>query len=80
MDFEKAIVLLEDKPEFDVIIDTLREMKENCIKDLSNIDNAQNPQLLAYLAGSISVLDIFLSSIDETKSKRANNPWNKDPS
>ena len=74
MDFEKAIVLLEDKPEFDVIIDTLREMKENCIKDLSNIDNAQNPQLLAYLAGSISVLDIFLSSIDETKSKRANNP------
>jgi len=80
MDFEKAIVLLEDKPEFDVIIDTLSEMKENCIKDLSNIDNAQNPQLLAYLAGSISVLDIFLSSIDETKSKRANHPWNKDPS
>ena len=53
-ELEKAVRDLQDRPSFEVILNLLREYKETHINDLSNMGNAENPQLLAYLAGGIS--------------------------
>lgn len=71
MDIEKAIQRLEDMPEFEFLVNLLKEYKETHVNDLSNINNAENPQLLAYLAGGISVLNIFLNEIDEHRTPRS---------
>jgi len=71
-ELEKAVRDLQDRPSFEVILNLLREYKETHINDLSNMGNAENPQLLAYLAGGISCCNILLSQIDEHITPRSN--------
>jgi hypothetical protein len=67
MDLEQAILDLQDRPSFQLIEKMMSDYKETHINDLSNMANAENPQLLAYLAGGIAVLNTILSQIDECK-------------
>jgi len=64
-ELEQAVRDLEDRPSFQVILKLLREYRETHINDLSDMGNAENPQLLAYLAGGISCCNILLGQIDE---------------
>lgn len=72
MTLEEAILQLEGNPSFEFIVDMMKQYKEGHVTDLSNITNAENPQLLAYLAGGISALGIMLDQIDECRSERSN--------
>lgn len=74
MDFIKAILLLEDKPEFECLVESLEEYKASHISELSDIKNAENPQVLAYLAGGISAINIFLEQINECRSIKRSDP------
>jgi hypothetical protein len=65
--FEKAIKALEDNPNFQVIVSQIKDQRETHITELSAFENAGNPQVLAYLAGSISTLDLILKGIDDCK-------------
>lgn len=72
MTLEEAVLQLEGNPSFEFIVDMMKQYKEGHVTDLSNITNAENPQLLAYLAGGISALGIMIDQIDECRSKRSN--------
>lgn len=67
-DLEKAIKALEDRPDFQVVVQWLKDMREGYIGDLGHQQPASNPHLLSHLAGSISALDLVLKNIDEFKS------------
>ncbi len=64
MTLEEAILLLQDRDDFETIVKAMRDYKETHVADLANIKNAENPQLLAYLAGGISAMSILLEQID----------------
>lgn len=72
MDLERAVMDLQDRPSFQAILKLMEEYKETHVNDLSNIGNAENPQLLAYLAGGISCCNILLGQINEHISPRPN--------
>jgi hypothetical protein len=72
MTLEEAVLKLEGMPEFEFIYDILKHSKDTNVADLSNMANAENPQLLAYLAGGISVLNILIEQIDECRSEEKN--------
>lgn len=67
MDLPKAIQLLQDRPEFQLVEKAMIDYRDTHIADLSNMQNAENPQLLAYLAGGISAMNVILMQIDECK-------------
>jgi len=70
MTLEEAVLKLEGNPSFEFIMNMMKHYKETHVSDLSNMANAENPQLLAYLAGGISATGIMLDQIDECRSKR----------
>lgn len=72
MTLEEAVLKLEDNPAFELITDMMKQFKETHVGDLSNIANAENPQLLAYMAGGISAISTMLDQIDECRSERSN--------
>ena len=72
MTLEEAVLKLEDNPAFEFIVNMMRHYKETHVGDLSNMANAENPQLLAYLAGGISAVGTMLDQIDECRSERSN--------
>ena len=53
MNFDQAVFSLKDRDDFKVIEKTISEFIETHVLDLADIKNAENPQLLAYLAGGI---------------------------
>lgn len=71
MTLEEAVLKLEGNESFEFIVNMLRQYKETHVSDLSNMANAENPQLLAYLAGGISATGIVLDQIDECRSQRS---------
>lgn len=70
-ELERAVKKLEGNPDFEFIMGLFTEYKNSQVDDLSNLKNAENPQLLAYLAGGISTLNMFLGQINECRSKEA---------
>jgi len=68
MELPEAVKSLEGTPAFDTIVDLVKDQRDAHLVELSDMKNAGNPQLLAYLAGSISALDIFIRNIDECRS------------
>ena len=64
MTLEEAVLLLQNRDDFETIVKAMRDYKETHVADLANIKNAENPQLLAYLAGGISAMNILLEQID----------------
>ena len=69
-ELERAVKKLEGNPDFEFIMGLFTEYKNSQVDDLSNLKNAENP-LLAYLAGGISTLNMFLGQINECRSKEA---------
>lgn len=69
MEFPEAIKNLETLPSFEVVMKTVEVQKDTHIAELSDMKNAGNPQLLAYLAGSISALDIFMRNVDDVRER-----------
>ena len=72
MTLEEAVLKLEGNDSFEFIMNMLKHYKENHVTDLSNMANAENPQLLAYLAGGISAIGTMVDQVDECRSKRPN--------
>ena len=62
---EQNLKTLADRPDFQGVLEYLKECREAYISDLSQHEPASNPHLLAHLAGSISALDHFLKQVDE---------------
>lgn len=67
MNFDQAVFSLKDRDDFKVIEKTMSEFIETHVLDLSDIKNAENPQLLAYLAGGISAMKTLQNTIEESK-------------
>ena len=67
MDLPDAIKNLEGTPSFEAVVDLAKDQRDAHVVELSDMKNAGNPQLLAYLAGSISALDILIRNIDECR-------------
>lgn len=67
MNFDQAVFSLKDRDDFKVIEKTISEFIETHVLDLADIKNAENPQLLAYLAGGISAMKTLQNTIEESK-------------
>jgi uncharacterized protein YicC (UPF0701 family) len=67
MELPQAIAQLQDRDDFKIIEGLMHEFIETHVQDLSDIKNAENPQLLAYLAGGISAMKTLQSVIEEHK-------------
>lgn len=72
MTLEEAVLKLEGNESFEYIMKMMKDYKEGHVTDLSNIANAENPQLLAYLAGGISAIGTIMDQVDECRSKKTN--------
>lgn len=72
MTLEEAILKIEGHESFEFIMSMMKQYKETHVSDLSNMANAENPQLLAYLAGGISAIGLVLDQINECRSERPN--------
>lgn len=72
MTLEEAVLKLEGNESFEFITKVMNQWKEDHVRDLANMQNAENPQILAYLAGGISAMGTILDQIDECRSKRSN--------
>jgi len=70
MTLEEAVLNLEGNPSFEYILKMIKDYKEGHVADLSNMANAENPQLLAYLAGGISALGLMLDQVNECRSQK----------
>lgn len=67
MQLKQAVAQLQDRDDFKLIESIVHEFIETHVTDLSDIKNAENPQLLAYLAGGISAMKTFKAIIDDNK-------------
>ena len=72
MTLEEAVLKIEGNESFEYIMQMMKHFKEGHVTDLSNIANAENPQLLAYLAGSISAIGLILDQVNECRSQKTN--------
>ena len=68
---EQAVLGLEDRPEFEFIMDRLKQYREGYISDLSQTASVENPQVLAHIAGCVSVLDTFLREVNDARTNRS---------
>jgi len=62
---EQAVSDLKNQESFQVFKKMIEDYKETHVNDLSVMGNAENPQILAYLAGGIGVLNMILTTIDD---------------
>ena len=67
MTFDQAIFALKDRDEFKAVEHVLSNFIDTHVQDLADIKNAENPQLLAYLAGGISAMKTLENLISESK-------------
>ena len=65
---EEAVLSLEDRPDFEFVMARLNQYREGYISDLSQTASVENPQVLAHIAGCISVLDTFLREVNDARS------------
>lgn len=68
---EEAVLKIEGNESFEYIVEMMKNYKDTHVTDLSNISNAENPQILAYLAGGISAIGTILEQINECRSQKA---------
>lgn len=76
--FDQAIFSLKERDDFKVIEKTISEFIDTHVLDLSDIKNAENPQLLAYLAGGISAMKTLQNLIEEGKHGRTGQGANQE--
>ena len=62
-----AIAGLHDRPDFEILVKHLNDMKDGYIGDLTSTASVENPQILAHIAGCISVLDNLIREINDAR-------------